>query len=399
MIKSRILNKDVLSNQTRNNRNKAIEIILTGGNSDNKCVRNILESVNQQAFEFIQIENYVLSGNVNCKDLYDRLSDFGKGAIPVILASVIKNNIKFIVVEKQGIELEITAKLLSDIDASPSLYNIVMPKQIDDYYEYAKIFNVDYNKGKKNIFKYTTDSMKEWFFNLSNYAISTNKQYIGNGEYLDIDPEIISFKNSLRGANITPYLYIDKKLPLIFPGNTSHKLKNSKHFIDNTLSNLKEMLMKDINSIFPKGVSNWVYNIPNKAKNRIYMHGEEKFIKICKNSKEANLLEEIIKYIIGLKVEYWNEETPSVFFKKLNRIKDYIDEKCSEDINNGFKIISLRENKDLGERIYCLNDSRREEIQLIKKDILSLFEDYGQSITHSEKIGAILEIAFEVGGN
>lgn len=245
MIKNKTLNKDILSNQTRNNRNKAIEIILTGGKSNNKCVRNIIESVDQQSFEFMQIENYLLSGNVNCKDLYDKLSDFGKGAIPVILASVIKNNIRFIVVEKQGVDLEVTAKLISDIDASPSLYNIVIPKQVNTYYEYAKIFNVDYIKNQKNIFKSITDSMKEWFFSLSNYAVSTNKQYIGNCQYLNIDSEIINFKNSLRGADIRPYWYIDKKLPLIFPEKTFQKLKHTKHFIDNTLPNLQEILIKD----------------------------------------------------------------------------------------------------------------------------------------------------------
>lgn len=66
LVKYNLLNKENMSKQTLVNRNKAIQIILSDGTTNNRAVKNILEFAGQQSFEFLEIQKYILSGNINC---------------------------------------------------------------------------------------------------------------------------------------------------------------------------------------------------------------------------------------------------------------------------------------------------------------------------------------------
>lgn len=103
-----------------------------------------------------------------------------------------KNNIKFLVIQKNGEEEELTFETILNIEKESERYSIISVKPLKYYYEYMKIFNV--LQCNKNIFSLIVGSMKNWFFELSMYAISIDMEYIRKGKFNPIKKKLFNLK-------------------------------------------------------------------------------------------------------------------------------------------------------------------------------------------------------------
>lgn len=392
MIHNKCINKDVLSNLTKCNRHKALEIILSGGVPENKAIKNIVESVEIQTFEFLNLQKYILSKTITFSEIYNMLSDYGKGAIPVIIATLLKDNISYVVIENNEKEIDLTADLLEKIEESPSSYSLTVVSKTHIYEQYSKIFNTP---DEKNIFKSITKAMQNWLFGLSKYANIVENEYIGLGKYSPIEQDTLRFKEMLRGVQDNPYWFLKYKVINLFGTEGSERLRLVKNNIDNTILRLKHILKKDLESIFPESLYQWYSNLPEYSKNRYYKDGEENFLSICKKSAEnSRLIDDLSMYLTGLSIENWEDDTPTQFYNGLIYNKSVIECTKQKEFVNGFKITFCNDDKTV-EKIFDLpSDENKELISLFKKDIQCLFNDYSNSIKNSAKIEAMLEVIF-----
>lgn len=297
------INKDEINRQTKTKRKKAIEIILFGGDTENKAVKNIIESAEQQELEISVLKDKLLEVPMTFGEIYESLKSYKKGIIPVIIAVLIKNNIKYMVVHDQLEEITVNSDLL---DKDPNEFSSISLRIIDDtgvYDKYKEIFYFD--DENKNIFSNIVDGIYTWFFSLDNYAINTSKEYIGMGKCKLLPQKIIDFKESLRAVQKNPYWYLSDELPRIIGENNWDELRKIKKYISNNLLNLKRSLLKDINAVFPETLRAWYENLSKISKKKIYKNGEEKFFKIClSEGSEDELVEEIAKFLAGLSIKH-----------------------------------------------------------------------------------------------
>lgn len=390
MINYKSLNRDILNPVTKSNRRKALEIILFGGIPSNKSVQNILESVNQQSFEFLQIQSKILSHPQTFGEIYNMLKDFGKGAIPVIIAVVIRNNLDLAVVEKSGNELDLSVDLLEEIELDPDLYTLKIAQKDEKIYRYNELFH---GKGKleSNIFKSAVNAMQEWFFGLDKYSQISKSKYLGNGKLCSLDNNLILFKSSLQEIQFNPYWYLTERLTTILDKSSLEDFKSS---IDNTLSELKETLQKDVEAIFSQNLNEWYKCLPQNAKKRIYKDGEESFLEFCKN--DTYRIEDLSKLLTGLSIENWEDDTPLLFYSRLKEIKQIVETQGVKEFTKGYKIIFIDKSGNQIEKIFDIEENENKEtIRLLEKDIETVFEDFSQSMRTSTKIHAMLSVIFK----
>lgn len=396
LIDNKVLNKDILSAKTRNNRKKALELIISGGKTTDKLVNNIINSISQQDLDFICIQHKILCPHINFEEIYRLCKDYGKGFIPVIISTIIKNNIDYIVIKKNGEEIDLNSSVFEDIELNPSLYTLKFISNHSQYDLYKEIFSR--NEEGLNIFSNIVYSMQAWFFNLSKYTIITSKSYLGQGKFSPIKNEIIKFKSSLKALQSNPYYYISETLPQIFETDIYTQLKDAKEYIDSTLENLRKTLIKDIFRLFPTGLNSWCESLPETTKQNIFENGEEYFLSLCKSDILNNeLLDNIINYIIGISIENWNEDTPLIFYNRLIEIKKVIENSTIQNEKNRVFIRYTHDGKSEICKILNMHDKLDKQAKdMFINDFKKLLNDYGNIISHADKVGLALKIAMGV---
>ncbi len=396
MIINKSINKDNISQKTKINRKQAIEIILSGGNPSNKAVHNIISSVSQQDLDFICIQHKILRPYINFGEIYKSCENYGKGFIPVLISMIIKNNIDYIVIEKDGEEVDLNSSIFEDIELNPSLYTLKFISNHSQYDLYKNIFSR--NDDGLNIFSNIVYAMQAWFFNLSKYTIIISKSYMGQGKFNPIKKEITEFKSSLKVLQNNPYYYISEILPQIFEIDTYAQLKGAKEYIDSTLESLRSTLVTDIYHLFPTGLKSWCKNLPEVTKQKIFENGEEYFLSLCKSDILNNeLLDNIVNYIIGIPIENWNEDTPLIFYNRLTEIKSVIENSTIQNEKSKFLIRYTHDGEAEICKVLNMHDNLDKQIKdMFINDFKKLFNDYGNSISHSDKVGLALKIAMGV---
>lgn len=238
------------------------------------------------------------------------------------------------------------------------------------------------------------ENIRAWFYSLPEYCATAKKQYLGKGQYININEEILNFKESLRGTAKNPYFYINSCLHDIFECDTFNKIKKAKIFTDQMIESLKLTLINDINFIFPETLYGWYKSLPDCATKRIYKNNEESFFKFC--SQDSFDINKLCKYLTGLSIENWNEETPLTFYEELIKIRKAVESIKDNKINEGFMIKYLDKSGKTIEKMFDTTQIENYEVlQILNSDLKSVFNDYGTSLSYLSKIGAVLKLAFE----
>lgn len=389
------INKDNISNQAKINRKKAIDIILFGGSSKNRSVNNIIESMSQQNFEMSILKNKMSKTPITFREIYKCLNSYKKGMIPLIIALFVKENIKYMVVQDQIDEITINSDLLNKDFEDLCSITLRVVKNISIYDEYKELFYL-YNESK-NIFSNIVDGVYKWFFSLNSYSINISKEYVGCGNYKLLPREIIEFKDSLKIIQKNPYWFLSVKIPKILGEDFLQKLQNIKSNIENSLPRLKKYILSDIKSIFPEGVKEWYENLSEKSKKTIYTNNERKFFLLCLNdSINDEFIEKSAVLLTGLPLEYWNDATPKIFYDKLLKLRDLIEENENKKIDTGFVIKYIEKGKEKYEKILNARstvDSTTEN--MIINEINAVLNDYRNCINNFEKVSIALKLVLE----
>ena len=388
------INKDVISNRTRLNRKSAIEIILCGGVAENKSIKNIIDSAKEQISDCNLFKNIIAKSSLNFEEICDFLSVYKKGIIPVIIACEIKRYIDFVVIKKQGTEMPISSSLIEDIDKTPSIYTLDIVED-NCFCKYKSIF---YSKGEgNNLFTCIMEGMQSWFFGLDKYTLEISKEYLGSGRYENLPTETIEFKNSLRVMPKEPYWYLSNKLPSIFGNDVYEKLLFQKNKIENTVKRLIEILKNDIQTVFHEKLVTWYKKLPKTVTTKIFRDGEEYFLELCRSDiNEEEKIKKIAKHLVGIAINDWNENTPSLFFEKLKEIKESIETSENKKVNDGFVIKYINQGMEDHEKYIDIPSHIKSSTKsLFINDIKALLDDYRGSIKYADKISLLFQVLLE----
>lgn len=395
MINKCCVNKDDIGKRAKMSRKKAIEAILLDAKTKDNTVCSIVNSVNQQDRDFIYINNKILQSPMKFDEIYSLLGCYKKGIVPVIIALIIKKNLDYAVVQEGIEEVEITADLFEKIDDNPSAYFLRVAEKSDLYEGYKSIFNLQ-NKSM-SIFLNIFGGMQQWFFGLSDYARDISKKYIGKGKYIRVSEDTIRFKNSLRGIQSNVFWYISENFQDILGNDPVNELNKLKDDIDNTLEDLKITLKKDILEVFSGEPQKWYGNLDECVKNKIFNNNENYFLKIFATECDIEQnIGEIAKYLTGLSIENWSDNTPACFYDAILNIKNVIEKNQDKKVKNGYIINRILDDDKKFQRSLDNSFTIDKQIRcMLIRDIKALLAEYGRSIPYSAKLCIVLDMIMD----
>lgn len=366
-----------------------------------------------------EIKNKILlcSEEETCfKEIYEYMTSheygFGmkKGPIPIVLAFVLNKYRKYISIKKDGMEVLLNADILENINLQPENYTIKLEQWDNEKANYIKslenIFQSYIDENIKNYgnFIYITMAMKKWFLYLSKYAKDTKHVYLGNEKLEKLDKNTVKFKNKLRILNENSIEFLFKDILGIFEFQNDYNeliknIEKTKHELEAITENLYLTLINDVKRIFEftnqgslnNNLYEWKENVSLKA---VHTKFEESLLKLIDENKDNNnsteYLNKLSYCLLGIYISDWNDNTPVTFYNKLKGVKENIE---NNDVDSD-NVVSLDINSPeiaitkSFEKIDKLSD----RAEMLLDDLKDTLEDYGSSISESEKKYVILKL-------
>ena len=450
-VKSELVNKNFVTANGRNAINKVVtgllanvtqkNLGLSGSGPEVSVKRNVLDAAGitnsennkittaiedekvKRVIDIIEtsLKETVISGKISLKTLMERLTSIDSGIglkrwlFPIYFAVVLHFYKKRTVLFYNEKEIEVSSKNIELLTESPSEYSIKIVAINNEKEKYLlkleQIFSnhiVDSEK-ELNSFDFIAKAMQRWYYRLPKYTKEIERTYEGNGEYKALDRVTKKFKNALRAADINANEWLFDVLPELLGKEAGVALadavKKLKERLDNTINEVISHIALDISNIMlPQkkvalifALKEWANTITRDAK--AYMlngNSEELFriIDIAEND-EIETMKSLVKLVNGLRIEDFEHDAPTKFienFKKLvGEINDKNIQKTSKKSGSVYKIISIDSEGNEHER-------KLEKVELSPKtklfenDILTQIDEFGDSISVSEKRLILMQI-------
>ncbi len=359
--------------------------------------------------------------------LYQKLTEpshgigLKKGVIPIFIAIVIREMRESLTILLGEKELRVTADLLANINEAPSKYFVRIDEWNSEKEDYIKglvdIFS-DYISDKNcsfNNLSFIVSAMSRWYLSLSKYSKEQTEIYCGNSERLfkPISRSKKQFINAIKQVEINPREFLFNTLFKIF-GMSDFTLdildniRGTKNDFDNALSNLIDVLVVDIKTIFGEKndkvslsstLKNWCDTLNADVFNYLFLNNENKILELFIHSTndEKQMVQRIAKAITSLRVEDWSSKTITLFLKQLAEFKNTVErhnEKIQSGKTNAANNYKLAFVSSTGEEVVRtfekIEYSRK--ANLLKNEIETALEEMGQAISEQEKRQVLIEI-------
>ncbi|MBF8984099.1 hypothetical protein IZY60_11180 [Lutibacter sp. B2] len=388
---------------------------------NDRKIQNTLNIIKKFLFETSK------KGRTSFKELYEILIDpknhvgIRKGIIPIYLGVVLHLYKRHAVVFRNGYEIEMTARLLEDINSKPEEFEVQLENWNDDKERFItdleRIFSDYIEDGEKeyNTFEFIVKAIQRWFLYLPKYAKEYNNKYIGNREFKKVDKKIVRLRNNLKGSKINSRDFLFSKLFKIFGyDDFSNKIvadiEAMKIEIDGSRKTLIEVLGVDVKTIFNNSddratlysvMKDWYEDLNENTKNNLFTQGEHRLLKLVKNisNNQVEFIQESAKIIIGLRIEDWEDETIIKFIDRLQEFKGTI-EKFNKEANSkkeqttvqsSYKIVSYSEdNEEIAKTFDKTKISAKGED--LYNEIEGIMEDYAHALDSNENRQILMRI-------
>ncbi len=460
-INNEIINKNSITSTAMNSRAKVIaglleseikpDLGLVGTGQDVSFMRSTIkvtgmltETDNQYCLSITNLKDIRLSkmlqhieeffiqtstsGPTSFQVLYDYLSlpsnniGLKKGVIPIYIAAVLHFYKKYVAITTGRNELEITAKLLENINEHPDNYAIYLEKWDQEKGDYISglesIFENHVNEHEKefNNFEYIVKAIKRWFLQLPKYTKDAQKVYGGSDKFNIIEKQIISFMQALKSPQINAREFLFVKSLRIF-GYDSFSLdiikdiQAAKTFLDNIINEQIRTLEIEIRSIFESGIKNdkatttsvikdWCDTLNKDVFSHVFSGNENTLLNICKGitADSFKFVEYLAKESIGLRIEDWNDDTILSFTSTIRAFKISV-----EAYNNNITGTGNKAKKVASYKIGFITDEGVEtfktfdkaiysaKAQLMLNDAEALLDEYGEALSPSEKRQVLMD--------
>lgn len=449
IIKNEMINKDTLTRTIINAMNKVVDALLVtelkpnlglvGAGPDVSIMRSVLVNTGilkdvdtmpklvitgdrEDRYQnvLVEINNFFHNANsTSFVELYDVLikpeNHIGlkKGIIPVFIAAALNSIKQYIVICKNGTEIELSAGLLNAINEKPDDFVVFIEnwdKQKEEYIDRLETIFADHiinGEKETNNFAYVARAMQRWLASLPKYAKEMTSIYKGS----KLDREKIKFVNALKKPEINAREFLFDDIINIYnlreftPG-VADNIEKTKAVFDNAIEKLMDGLAEDIRECFGAGQSkkatlisimlDWYDALKDTTKSHLFNNGEDKILGLIENATndEKAFVSRIAKGIVGLRIEDWNEKSIETFVAGLASFKDAVeiqDSKIEEGVNNSY---SLTFQDKAGNSITksferCEYSNRA---KLLFNEITDAVDSMGQSISENEKRQVLMEV-------
>lgn len=422
VINNEMINKNEVSTPIYKARNTVIDTILNDDKTlikseisaeatiykaivdkkDNKDIRNVLNIIK----EFIQKAEGKEKTSIEelCQKLQDKPYGIRKGVLPVLLAIAINEYSENIVLYFKSKEIEMQSNNISKMIEEPDKYLIHVEKGTTQKNNFVsnlfKVFEIKETENYRNNIKILTGGMKKWVLSLPKITreVSNTNSIIFNKSYIEV-------KNELLKPDMNNNEFLFEKIENSFQTENYETLTNCvytfKNVYDNYLDEYIKQLVFEFKKMFNHNtksnlnliLTDWDKGIDNKVKEtvvRVEIKDLFNYIDNLNTYNDKEIIENISNILLGMDIEEWQENTHNEFFDKVKNILEEVKRLENEDFDKQ-EMIFISDGKDEIKRY--VNTS---EISLLgntlKNNIEESLEEYGESVSESEKIKVLLQI-------
>ena len=380
VIRSEVINRDELTANTSNSRNKIIAALLrndlepnlglTGTGQEVSIMRSTLvrtgilqehdgigyinlepdDSDLRYMFSVIRkfIESSKDNPGVSFDVLYEQLETekmhlgIRKGPIPIYLAAVFHEYKRELIIADSVGEVPITMDTVVQLNASPSLFTLSFMEWDSEKESYVagvgELFKeyLEPDPAGSNSYESVQRAMRRWYMNLPKYA--KNLKQCPNGE--KIGKEARKFIQEFR-KNVTAYELLFNDVPAIYGTGytdaTVEGLKDAKAVFDTAMPELIQYLHEDVKSAFmpeeagelsddmslTSVVKDWVDTLPEEVFEQLFTDGTDRCLTVFRQATNDSeeLLKNLGKVATGLRIADWDAETVEKFKAQIRKYK------------------------------------------------------------------------------
>ncbi|MBQ7673500.1 MAG: hypothetical protein IJT36_03125 [Alphaproteobacteria bacterium] len=388
VINNEMINKNIVSSQTANSRNKIVDEILQNelkedlgfeGNGQERTIMrstlvlpkvlvtengktslNITNCDNQNLNDvFNVIREFILSTSVegpkSFGELYHLLTSsehnigMKKGLIPIYLACVIKAYKKYTVILKGKRELNLNSRLFESINEKPNDYSIFIERWNADKEAYIKslesLFSVYLRNTESEYsnFDYIVKAIQRWFMQLPQYSIQAKNVFKADNNLTEIDRNTINFIHSFKANEINAReLLFDKVFKIFgyegFNINVLQDIERAKALYDGARPNLINHLIIELKRIFGSErdkeqkslysvMLDWYEALDVSAINHLYNGVENSLLELIKSitPDETLFIESFARIVTELRIDDWTESAVRMFVSSAEEFKHIVE--------------------------------------------------------------------------
>lgn len=334
IMRSTVKNKGILVSVTDS-------YVLNTTNLDDKNLQNALNVIR----EFII--SSTIKGGRPFIELYDLLTKpengigMKKGVIPIYIACVIHKYKKHIAILKGSKELELSARLLDSINENPTDFSIYIENwssEKENYISYlSKVFSSFVKEAELEFsnFDYIVRAIQRWYLQLPKYSKEAKKIFDENGQLSSVDKSTLKFIGLIKSSEINAREFLFEKLLNAygfdsFDSKLAIEIEKSKKILDNAKKNLISYLKKELisrfsannneNASFSSVILNWYDDLNNETKHHMFNNVDSSLLEVIAQitPDEDSFVESFSRTATGLRIDDWAELTVDTFLSTVD---------------------------------------------------------------------------------
>ena len=311
------------------------------------------------------------------------------GLLPIYFAYVLGRKTSDVVVYYGDKEIPLTSDTVINMCDYPSQYELYVSESDAAREEYLDglidMFNVVIETGSSaSRIAQIFNSMQKWYRALP--QITTNVK--SNPYYFDDDyykKALVRMGNILQRYEVNPYEALFEQIPLALgtEKDLSKCLDRIKQFkaklqgyykwiVENAITETKNVFKQPQDSLIHI-LSDWYGKQSNMAKGTINDHSIATFMKAVSTiinikdtaiTSDLGVIDDIVKSVSGVHIDYWNDSSLSQYIKQLNELKDKIEGIKDEAINNSGN-----------KAVYTSRSGQQFYYEIVENDETEMFRD------------------------
>lgn len=421
IVNNEMINKDDISVPIYKARNIVIDSVLENNKeliqSETSAEATIYKSIVEKKDEksLVKVINMVKTlikksdgKKISLAKIYDKLLQrpYGmrKGIIPIIMSLAIVDYADDLVFYYQSKEIEINSSNIIKTLENSDKYYLTIQKGTKEKYEYIKslmnLFKVEATECNRINIRNLIISMKKWVLSLPRVVrdLAITNEIVKKETYILIKNELL--KSDLNNNEFLFEYLLDILKTEDFK-KIIEELSIMKEQFDNYIEKYTNIMIVDFKELYEHNsksnlgivLKNWYKNIDSKVKNAVIPFNAKQLLEYAKNidtHNETEIFQNVSYKMLGVYVEDWQENTQNEFFNGISSVFKEIDDISKISFTNQEKIVISDGNNKIEKYISCPTVSSLGST--LKNNIEDSIEEYGDSISESEKIKVLLQI-------
>lgn len=311
------------------------------------------------------------------------------GLLPIYFAYVLGKKTSDVVVYYGDKEIPLTTDTVINMCDSPEQYELYVSESDAEREAYLDslidMFNVaiDINSNESRIAQ-IFNSMQKWYRALPQITtnVKSNPDYFEDSYY---KRTLVKMGNILQRYEVNPYEALFEQIPKVLrtEGNLTQCLERLENYKDKLQGYYKwivECTIEETKKVFKQSqdslihiFSEWYENQSDMAKGTIDDHSIATFMKAISKlinikdtaiTSDLGVIDDIVKSVSGVHIDYWNDSSLSQYVMKLEGLKDKIEKIKDETID-----------KSDSKAVYTSRSGQQFYYEIIESDETEMFRE------------------------